>query len=280
MARTIDTIQAQIIANMQSNPALAGLTSTSRRAIWRNITRVIAIAINLLEQVMDLFKSDIEVLVNSAAPATASWLQKKSLEFQYDATNPQIVQLVNMAPVYPVIAPELRIITRCSVKSELSGITRIKVAKSEPPAALSSGELSAFQDYINIIGIAGVNYIAQSTAADRLYIDADIYYQGQYSAIIQQTVIDAIESFLANIPFDGVMKVVDIENTIRDVAGVNDVVLKNVRARDNATALASSQYLVNNQQLISRLWTTNAGYIIQEDTTGSTFVDTLNFISE
>lgn len=280
MARTIDTIHAQILANIQANQYLTGLTSTSRRAIYRNLTYIVAIAINLLEQIQDLFKADVERVVNSAAPATAAWLQKKSLEFQYDATNPQIVQLVDLVPVYPSTAAELRIISRCSVKSELSGVTRIKVAKNEPPEALSNGELSAFQDYINIIGIAGVNYLAISNDADRIMIEADIYYQGQYSAIISQTVIDAIEAYLAGIPFDGVLKVVDIENTIRDVPGVNDVVLKNVRARDNATALASSQYLVNNQQLISRLWTTNAGYIIQEDTISSTFNDTLTFISE
>lgn len=280
MARSIDTIHNQILANITANTYLSGLTSTSRRAIFRNLARVVAIAINLLEQIQDLFKADIELIVDSAAPATAQWLQKKAYDFQYDATNPQVLQLVDLVPQYPTIAEDLKIITRCSVKSELSGITRIKVAKNEPPEALSSGELSALQDYFNLIGVAGINYLAVSGDADRIMIEAEVYYKGQYSAIIQTTVIDAIELFLANIPFDGVLKVVDIENTIRDVAGVNDVVLKNVRARDNGTVLSSSQYLVNNQQLISRLWTTNAGYIIQEDTASNTFIDTLTFISE
>ena len=60
MARTLSEIQNAIIADFQAQPELAGANSNSNRAIWRLFTYVQASSILLLEQLMDIFKSDIE----------------------------------------------------------------------------------------------------------------------------------------------------------------------------------------------------------------------------
>jgi len=76
------------------------------------------------------------------------------------------------------------------------------------------------------------------------------------------------------------MKINDLESAMRSAEGVNDVVLKNVIARENATPLASGTYLVINNQFVGRLWPTVSGYMVTEDTAGSTIYDTLTFIPE
>jgi hypothetical protein len=279
MARTIEQIQAGIITDIQATPELAEANSTSRRAIWRLFAYVQASAILLLEQIIDVFKAENDLKISKAIPATASWLNAKVFEFQYSATNPQIVQLVNFAPVYPVIDPSLRLISRCSVVTTLSNQVILKVAKQEPPIALTSTELNSLQSYINQIGIIGVNYNCQSLTSDKLYIDAEVYFDGQYSTVISGTVINAINTFLSNLSFNGILKVSDIELAIRNVVGVNDVLLKNVKMRSDATGFNDGTFLIQNNTVISRIFPTISGYIVGETTTGNTFTDKLTFIA-
>ena len=283
MARTIAQIQAQIIATKQAQPELAGLTSTSKRAIWNLWTFVIATCIGIFEQLLDSFLTNVETQVNASAGASILWLQAKMFQFQYDAITPQVVQLINTVPQYPVVDATKQIVTACSVTSSLSNQVTIKVAKSNPYVALVSAELTAAQSYINTIGAAGISYTVISLNPDKLYVQASIYYQGQYSTVIQQNVIDAINSFLQNLSitnFNGSMKISDLEGVIRNVAGVNDVILNNVKGRDDASTFANGVDLVLNNTVISRQWDTVAGYIVQETTSGKTFADSLIFIAQ
>ena len=279
MSRSINVIQSQMLADIKADSTLSGLTSTSKRAIFLLMTYIFATCTFLLESLIDIFKTSVELTASMAAPASAAWLQAQVLKFQYSATVPQIIQLINFAPAYPTVDTTLQIISRASVITTVAGQTLIKVATGNPPGALSSPQLSALQDYVDTIG-ATIKYIVVSTAADELYIQADVYYQGQYSAIISQNVIQAIGIFLANLPFNGQLLVSDIEQTIRAVVGVNDCVLKNVKARADGTPFSSGTYLVQGETWISRIFPTIAGYIIPETTSGQDLANSLNFIAQ
>lgn len=280
MARSVDEIQAAIIADVQATPELAAASSTSKRAIWRLWTFVVAVAINLLEQLMDIFKSDVEKTVALAAPQTAQWIQDKVFKFQYDVTNPQVIQFINFVPQYPVVDADLQIITRCSVKTTISNVVKIKVAKQSPPIAITTPELNALQSYVNDIGVAGIDYQVESTNADKLYVQAQIFYIGQYSTVISANVIAAIESYLGSIPFDGTLILTDLVDSIKAIEGVNDVVLNNVKARKDSDPLSLATFLVQSNTVIGRLFPTISGYIVGETTAGNTLADTLTFIAE
>lgn len=282
MARTAYQIYQSILIAKAAESDLSGLTSTSRRAIWSLWAYIIAGGQATFEQLLDLEKENIETIVLSAPAGNPYWVQQKMFEFQYDATTPQIVQLntSTFAYAYPTIDEALQIITRCSVNRQIYNTVQIKVAKGSTPASLSSGELSAAQDYINTIGVAGINYVVISLTADKMYIDADIYYKGQYSAIISANVIAAIDAYFAGLDFNGQVVLTDLERAIMNVAGVNDVVLNNVRARKDSVALGSATYLVQNNTELQRNWQTQAGYIVGETTSGNTLADTLNFIAQ
>lgn len=279
MARQISTIQNLMLADIAADPVLSGLNSISKRAIYRLLTFVFATAIFLLESLIDILKTEVETTAASAAPASAAWLQNQVFLFQYSATDPQIIQLTNFAPSYVVVNPAYRIISRSSVITTVAGQTLIKVATGEPPQALTSDQLAALQSYVNAIG-ATIAYVVTSANADELYIGASIYYQGQYSAIIQETVINAIYALLAQLPFNGVLKVSDIELAIRAVPGVNDVILNNVIARADSTAFADGTYLIQDSQVISRIFAPVSGYVVSETATGETLADSLTFIPQ
>lgn len=281
MARQIAQIQQQILDNVAADDVLKDqLTSQSKRAIYRLWAFIVATAVGILEQLMDAYKVIVEALVASAAPGSPLWVQDRVFKFQYSTITPQIIQLINLAPAYPVVDPSLRIITRCSVTTDLSNAVTVKVAKGTTPAPLDSLEKDALTSYIKTIGVAGIDYNVVSLDADRVYIEGDIYYTGLFSAVIKGNVILAIQNYLAGIPFNGRVKVDDIRQAIRAVVGVQDVVLRNVSARANAIAFGGGTSLVLNQTLASRFWPTLAGYAVAEDTAGQTLADKLNFFSE
>jgi hypothetical protein len=245
--------------------------------LWAFIT---AVAIGLLEQAIDIMVAVIEAFVAKASPGTPPWLQDQAFKFQYSSSTPQVVQLINFAPVYPIVDTTLRIITRCSVTTDVNNTVTIKVAKGSTPQALASLELSALQSYFNVMAVAGVSYNVVSNPPDRLYVDADIYYTGLYASVIQTNTIAAINAYIAGIPFNGRIRVSDLEIAIKAVSGVEDVVFKNVIARAAATAYGSGTALVIGNTLASRFWPTLAGYAISEDTATHTLADSLNFIPQ
>lgn len=67
---------------------------------------------------------------------------------------------------------------------------------------------------------------------------------------------------------------------IRAVTGVTDVVLSDVAIRADLTAFVDKTYLVQNKQTFIPLYQTYAGYIVEETTSGETFVDKLNFVAQ
>lgn len=284
MARTVNQIQQSIIDAVTADTTLGpALTSTSKRAIWRLWTFIVAAAIAMHEQLIDIFSANVEAVAAAAAPASYSWLQAQIFKFQYSTTTPQTVQFINFAPSYPIIDSTLQIITRCSVTTSLSNSVLIKVAKGATPGPLSSPEITALTAYVNPpfgIGVAGINYIVSSKNPDQLYIQASIFYQGTYSSVIQVNVINAINDYLAALPFNGQMKISDLEQAVRSVPGVNDVVLVNVSARPDATAFGSGTFLVQGNNVMSRLWNTVSGYIISEQTAGQGLTNSLTFTAE
>jgi len=288
MARTVAAVQTQIETELVADFAAVGITidptKWSKRNMMRLFCYIFAVCAAYIEQLMDIMETTVETQASQSAASSPLWIQAQMFEFQYSATNPQVIQLINTVPTYPIIDPTLRIITACSVTSTTPNEVTIKVAKDNPFQALDAlTELAAAQGYINYKGTTGINYTVVSLSADRIYIDANIYYQGQYSNVIQANVIAAIEAFLQNLSitnFDGSLKMTDLENVIRNVQGVNDVVLVNVRGRAATYPFSNGIDLILNQKVLQRLWNTEAGYCVQEDTTGKTFADTLNFIVE
>ncbi len=280
MARQIATIQNTIITQVQATPELAQANSTSNRAIWRLWTFIVATAVNILEQLMDTFTGTMNTLAAQAVPGTPAWVQAQVFKFQYSTVTPYQVQLLNLIPTYSVIDPTSQIITRCSVKTDLAGNVNIKVAKQNPPIALITAELNALQSYMNTVGYAGINYNVISLNPDQIMIAANIYYKGQYNAVIAGNVTTAITAFLASLPFDGSLRISDLEIAIKNVVGVNDVVLTGVRVRRDVDVFAAGTDLVLGSQTISRLYSSVAGYLVAETTSGQTLTNTLNFISE
>jgi hypothetical protein len=280
MARSIQTIQSEMDIIQATQSGLSSLNSPSTTSIYTLWKYITSSSIWIHETLWDLFKVELETIVSNAPVGTVKWLQNMVFNFQYDSSNPQIVQLVDFTPSYNPIDPTLRIVTRCSTKTTPGRLVTVKVAKSEPPSALSLAELNSLKGYLNDISFAGVQYIVTSSPADKLYLDAEIFYNGQYASTISANVISAVEDYLKNIPFDGEIRISKLEDAIQSVIGVTDVIINDMALRADATSFGSKTYLVQTNTTIFNKYPTNAGYIVQETTTGETFLDKLTFTVE
>jgi uncharacterized phage protein gp47/JayE len=192
-----------------------------------------------------------------------------------------------MSVGYATVDEDLRIITRCSVKTASNKTVNIKVAKSDPPVALSAPELSALSTYLTNggngtsagvgIAFAGVRCNVTSVASDKFFLEGTITYDGQYASVIQANVIAAIEEYFAELDFDGTIYILKIIDAIQGVEGVIDINILNAAIRPNATAFASKTYLIQTGLSILTSYPTFAGYVEQETTAGQTFADKLTF---
>lgn len=273
MARTIAVIKAQILASVAADSDLAVLTSQSQTAYWRLWCYIQAVAINLFEQIIDLFTIEIETLIASNVPATVPWIRAEVLLFQYSAANPQVVQINDDFSVgYATVDETLQIISNCAVVPKNNGQIDIKVATDSPPTQLSAPQVVALSAYIDDILPAGALYNVVNAAADTLRIDGTIYYNGQYNGTIQADVEAALAIFMASLPFNGVIKVTDIIQALLDVAGVTDVNLSQITVvGDNGVTtnliLASTEVVRSVQ--------TYSGYVIED--VGNPFSTTITY---
>jgi hypothetical protein len=277
MARSIATIKESIRVKKNEYPVLSVIKfkeeGGSKVGVFNLIAFVIAWAINFHEQLWDNFKTELEDIADTAVPGTPAWLKEQVDKFQYSATTPQVVQLIDLVPQYTEEDDDLRIITRSAVTESGNGRITVKVAKSDPPEPLSNDEKTALESYLDVIRFAGTQITILTQDSDKLYVNAEVFYNGQYVSSIQTDVEDAITTYLETLPFDGVVKISKLVDAIQAVEGVNDVVINQVKARKYDTVFASAT-------VVTREWQTIAGYIVEETTSGQTFADSITYTAE
>lgn len=210
MARSTDDIVTQMDDAQAAESGLSSLNNPSQTSIYQLFKTVVAQIINYFEQLHDAKKDEIDETIANSAVNTAAWLKSKVEEFQYSASNPQVISLVNYAPQYATVNEDLRIISRCAVVSDLNKIVKIKVATGDTPTTLSSAQYTSLYAYIDSILPVGVSFDLINLTSDKLYVEAEVYYDGQYIDVIQTNVEAAINTYLENLEFNGAVVVSEL----------------------------------------------------------------------
>lgn len=287
MSRTIQQIQDQIIATKNSYTELDGLNSPSQTSVWRLWTFLTAVSISFLEQIIDLFKVDIETKLTKKVSGTRNWIRDNIKLFQYSLNDPQSITIASDYTIsYPVYNANYQIVTQTAIEVLDNNLVQIKVAKSSPPEPLDSLEVLSLGSYITEIMPAGIQTYLISENSDKVYIAGSVYFNGMYSSIIQTNVETSINSYLENLPFGGRFVLTELLESLLLVPGVNDIVFTRVTARRDSTSynpstntriflLEGSLVDVNN-----RFYNSLAGYLTTETTTGYTIQDSINYIAQ
>lgn len=278
MARSIEVIYNQFLAKKAEKTQLDVFNSTSVTAIWRLWGWVFAACINLFEQILDIFKSDIEARIVRAGVGSIPWLRDQILVFQVDDD----VQYSEGVIAYQTTDTTKQIITRCSVTQDGNRVVKAKVAKSEPPEPLDSDEQTQLIYYLDQIRFAGTQINLISQDPDLLYVEAEIQYQGQFAGNIEPLVITALEAYCAGLStidnFNGQVEVNAVEDSLQAVSGVVRVKLIEVATRAYNQAFADRSIIYSLSGGINLLKIeTVSGYIVQETDSGHTFADSITY---
>lgn len=279
-ARDIQVIKNQIVAEKNAQTDLASLTSTSKTSKWNLWAYIVSVCTQFFEQILAVYMDDIDSKIQVAGVGTSPWLREQILKFQAgDVVNFNTTTFVTS---YTTIDETKKIITRCSVSRVGKNEALIRVAKNEPPEALSSPELTELIGYAQYVEFAGTNITIKTFDSDKLYLKAIVYYKGEYATVIQANVIDALNAYLANISsatnFGGRIKINAIIDTIQNVEGVTDVKLQEAGVRADLVPFSSRTVIYNLSTGINLVsYDSISGYVVQETESGQTFADQLTF---
>jgi len=254
MARTIQQIETEIKAGVIAQPALSALTSTSNTAIWRLWVYVFSVCIWALENLYDLFKSDVNYLIAQEKPHTLKWYATMSRRFQFGfALAPDETYFNNGAATEAAIAASK--VVKFAAVSEVTKGLRIKVAgeSSGDLAPLSAPELASFVSYMGRIKDAGVRLYIGSSAPDSLKQTLNIYYDPllldntgkRLDGTNDTPVQDAVNEYLKNLPFNGLFVHAQYIDALQQVDGVVIPEIVSSEARYGALAFSpiTTEYL-------------------------------------
>lgn len=234
MARTITEIQQTIIDGVQADSTLsARLTSSSKTAIWRLFTYVVAVAAWTVENLFDIFKADVDEQIAAMKPHSLRWYAEKSRLFQYGYNLGEDMDTYDNTGIDDTTVQNSKIVSYAAVVEQDRGL-RIKIAKngiSGDLTNLETDELIAFRGYMARVKDAGVKLNITSTVADKLRLVLRVRYN---SMVLNSTgaridgqdakpVPNAIRNHLKNLPFNGVFSVQKLVDAIQATEGVNDL---------------------------------------------------------
>ena len=254
----LDELYTVITNEVNADADLSGLTSVSKTAefnLWKYIWSAMAY---IQEAIWAESKDAVQQIVDDGIPGTERWFQKELIKFQYGDT--LSFDLTTAKYYYAVIDAAKQIIKRCAVISN-GGLTQVKVAKEDGsgnPIALTGPELTAFASFMRQVQWAGANIAAPvSFNSDKLNAPVTVYYNGTVKlADLKPLVQAAFNSYLTKLPFNGEYKITAHQDTIQQVANVNDVVMGTVQAKPDGGSYAT----------VTRIYYPTSGYIERDST--------------
>ncbi|AOR29531.1 hypothetical protein FORMB_25140 [Formosa sp. Hel1_33_131] len=247
MARDLNTIQ-QLILDKKTETAelsalevlttdeqrtLSSLTSISKVAIWRLWVYIVAFAIWSLENLFDIYETEVDQRIAANEIHNFLWYKKKALEFQYGhALVPQTDYYDNTDLVVADIE-QSKIIKHVAVIRKIingHGFLELKLAKEENTqlVPLEAPEMEAFKAYMFLVADAGTYIQYISLPHDDLKLVLEIQYDPQIlwqdgsrkDGTDNTPVIQAINTFLYTLEFNGELILTKLTDYLQNVEGV------------------------------------------------------------
>ena len=212
---------------------LSNLTSASKVAIWRLWVYIVAFAIWSLENLFDIYETEVDQRIAANEIHNFLWYKKKALEFQYGhALVPQTDYYDNTDLVVADIE-QSKIIKHVAVIRKIingHGFLELKLAKEENTqlVPLEAPEMEAFKAYMFLVADAGTYIQYISLPHDDLKLVLEIQYDPQIlwqdgsrkDGTDNTPVIQAINTFLYTLEFNGELILTKLTDYLQNVEGV------------------------------------------------------------
>lgn len=239
MARSVAEIHLGMLNAISSNEVLsAKLNSTSKVAIYRLFTFIVAGSIWILESFFDQHKAETDNKILNQKAGRKTWYRTKALSFQYGfelATDQDY--FVNGSATEEEI--EASKIVKYSAVDEAQSRVIIKIAGESNGvlAPITTEQKEALEEYFKEIKWAGTTITIINYLPDRFYFSIQIK---RNSLVLSDTgmsirngnypVIEAIQQFLKELPFDGDLRLSALVGRLKEIDGVLDATFLNAQS--------------------------------------------------
>ena len=242
MARSVETIYADLVAKKEADERLNALSSTSRTAIWRLWLWIFAYGSFVLETIFDRHRELIERLLSLLKPHTLRWYRNKVLQFQYGFDLIEDTDIFNNANATTEEIEASKIIKYSAVtESTTESRLIVKIATEDSNGVLSpipDEVYPAFSAYIEEIKDAGVKITVINYLPDILKILMVIYYDpllltadGVSIRTGRKPVEDALKEFMKELPFNGELILASLVDKLQLTEGIKIPHLTNAQSK-------------------------------------------------
>jgi len=239
-ARTPQEILNSLLNRKATQTELNVLNNPSNVSIWYNLLGIFSVEGFIMESLMEQQLKDINSRAKEIPVGTILWYAVETLNYQHGDS--LIVE--NGIPTYAVIDETKQVVKQSACVLQ-SGTVIVKAGKIDNATGdtipLSALELQGLQEYWLNKRFAGVPLLVVSEFPDIMKVSIDIKVDTQKIALTGESqtdtgvfpVIDAIKDYYKNIDFGGKFLEVELVDAIQSVAGVQNVIVKEIFAKQN-----------------------------------------------
>lgn len=308
MSRTLSAIYQEAKAARDARLELTEFHNSSKMSVLDAFTWVTSACIWSFENLLDVFKVDVASDLQNKVNGTPAYYANALLKYQHG--DQLMINDEGTQFYYPTIDETKRIVTKVAyseVNHEVEEIVNgqrtvykffdkdlvLKIATGESGAyeQIDGDVLNAIRSYMQQISFAGTHMTIVSRKGDVLVPKMIVYYDGGLSeSEMMNAVEQALNDFVANLPFDGAVYVQKIIDVIQKLDHVTDVYIDNKSTDYNGIFVAQydddnnfiSDAQGNILQPVDRYFIPNSGFIKQSsDEEGlPKWSETIKFIVE
>jgi hypothetical protein len=281
MARTLSEIYAVAKAQRDSYLELTEFENSSKMSVLDAFTWVTSACIWTFENVVDVFKIDLAKDLQNRINGTPAYFANALLKYQ--SGDELVMNDEGTSFSYASVDTSKRVITKVAYYEEDEAgfhdkLVRFKIATGDPGSysRIDDSELVSIRAYLNQILFAGQHAKVVSRIGDILVPRVVVYYDGAVTEDDLYTSIEtALNDFIANIDFNGVIYAQKVIDCIQNVEHVTDVSVSSKDTDYQGIYIASydddnNLIKTNDDPLvkIDRYVVPNSGYIKQSSGTG------------
>lgn len=282
MARTLSEIYSVAKETRDTYLELTEFKNGSKMSILDAFTWVASACIWAHENIMDVFKVDLASDLENRVNGTPSYYANALLKYQ--SGDDLVINDEGTICSYATVDESKRIITKVSY-SEVTEenfndkMLLLKIATGDPGSysKIENDELLKIRAYLGNLLFAGQHALVVSRNGDVLVPKVTVYYDGAIEeSEVYQNIENALNNFINNINFDGVVYAQKIIDAIQSAEHVTDVQVDSEATDKQGIFIAQydddNNIIVDDSgeklQKIGRYFTPNSGYIKESSGTG------------
>lgn len=229
MARNINDIYQDIIAEKNKRLELSEYKSDSKVSIFNGISWIVATAIYTFETVMDAFTVDINNIIKDRINGVPSYYVNAALKYQHG--DKLKIREDGLGFGYETTDETKRIITQASYQEDVIPdsfdtklILKVATGTNGKLSPLDTDQLMQVSSYINQIKFAGTHIEVVSRKGDIIIPRVTVFYDGSIPEETMRSNLDAaLNSFIMETKFNSAIYVSAIIGYLMKVEHVTDV---------------------------------------------------------